>query len=266
MNAITYHVNSHKKINGTLFYCFEYYLFLKQYIPNLKFILLNTPDEDMSMIRDIFIEKYLITDFECINLIKFTDFAKLSIKNLLILDINTYKKIKDFSYKIQKIRIYSNDTHPYLNKKPNHIFYGWYYYQRFNFKTRLKLYKELHRTFPKKGNKILVTSLHGDNKQILYDLKLNPEETFVKKLNEHNSNLFENIYKLIYWHSGNFDTNNRSLIEAKLHNLELEVYLNGNENDSIKERYDMIQQGKINEFYLDKNDILIKDFIKDCNE
>lgn len=265
MNAVLYHVNSHKKINGTLFYCFEYYSLLKQYIPNLKFILLNTSDEDMSMIRDIFIEKYLIDTVDCINLSKITDFARLSVKNLLILDINSYKKMKDFSYKIESIRIYSNDIHEYLNKKSNHIFYGWYPYQRYNFKTRLKLFKQLHRTYKDKGSKILVTSLHGDFKQILNDLNLKEQDVYIKKLNTHNPNLFQNINKLIYWHSGNFDTNNRSLIEACLHKLDLEIYLNGYESDSIKERYDMILQGKINDFWLDENDILIKDFIHDCS-
>lgn len=264
MNAVLYHVNSHKKINGTLFYCFEYYSLLKQYIPDLKFILLNTTNEDMSMIRDIFVEKYLIDNVECINLVKITDFARLPIKNLLILDINSYKKIKDFSFKIKNIRIYSNDTHEYLNKKHNHIFYGWYNYQKYNFKTRLKLFKQLHKTFEHKGTKTLVTSLHGDFTQILKKLNLKEQDVYVKKLNSHNPNLFENINKLIYWHSGNFDTNNRSLIEACLHNLKLEVYLNGYETDSIKERYDMIQQGNIADFWLDENDILIRDFIDDC--
>lgn len=265
MNAVIYYVNSHKKINGTLFYCFEYYSFIKQYIPDLKIILLNTSDEDMKFIKEIFIEKYLIDNVNCLNLTKITDFAKLNIQNLLILDINTYKKIKDFSYKIDKIHIYSNDTNNYLNKKNNHIFYGWYDFQNFNIKTRIKLFKELHRTFKDKGNKTFITFLNADNKYVLYNLGINDEDVYVKKLNEHNKNLFQNINRIIYWHNGQLDKNNRTLIESQIHNIELLVYLNGYEHDSIKERWDTIQQGNVDEYYLTIDDILVQNFIKDCN-
>lgn len=267
MNAVVYHSNSHKKINGTLFYCFEYYCFLKQYIPSIKYILLNTNIDDLNNFKQIFKEKYNVNEsyyIDIINLTKFTDFVKLKIKNLLILDIHTYEKIKDFCGNIKTLRIYSNESHKYLNLKHNHIFYGFYEdYQNFNIKTRLKFYFEIHNTFEQKGNKLFVTSLNADIPYMLKTLNLHKNEVYVKNLNSHNSNLFANINKMIYWHSGNIDTNNRALVESYIHNIELNVILNGHISDSIYERHnELLKNGLLNFNIYD--DILIKDFIKDC--
>lgn len=267
MNAILYHSNKHKKINGTLFYCFEYFVYLKKSLPNLKYILLNTSDEDLEWFKSIFIEKYNFDESflnDIINLEKLVTFVNLNVENLMILDIHSYNIVKDFTGKVKNVFVYSNESHNYVDKKDNHQFYGFYDYQNFNYKTRIKLYKDIHKTFEKHGNKIFISSLNPDLNLMISKLKLNREDVFVKEMNSHNKNLFESIYKLIYWHSGNADTNNRALPEAVIHDLELEVHLNGYENDSIKERYNLIKTGKESELWLDDSDILLKDFLDVC--
>lgn len=268
MNAVLYNSNSHKKINGTLFYCFEYFLFLKNQTPDLKYILLNTSEKDVEMFKGIFQEKYHFDESvlnDIINLTKITDYIKLDVQNLLVLDIHSYEKVKDFTGKAKSVRIYSNESHKHLNKKPHHKFYGFYDYQDFNYKTRLKFLIPAHKTFKKKGNKTFVTSLNIDYSIVVNDLGLNKDEIFVKNLNSHNSNLFESVDKMIYYHSGNTDTNNRAVVEAFIHKIPLKVYLNGYEHDSIKERHQELLKSGLGDFRLTKDDILISDFLGDCN-
>lgn len=266
MNAILYHSNSHKKINGTLFYCFEYFIFLKQYLPDIKYFLINTDLDDLELFKSVFREKYTFDDSfldDIIPLKKYTDFLRLPVENLMVLDVNSYGKLSPFTGKVKSIRVYSNDNHKFLNKKSSHTFYGWYEYQDYNKPTRLKLYKDIHRTYETTGDKTFISSPLTDCMSIIDRVGLDEKDVFIKQGNAHNASLFESINKIIYWHTGK-DTNNRIVVEAYIHDIPLQVYYNGYLNDSIKERCDVIESGNIEDLFLDDTDIMIKDFVNDC--
>lgn len=267
MNVVLYHTNSNKKINGTLFYCFEYFIFLKQHLPDIKYFLLNTDDEELELFKSVFNDKYLfdplyLDDIVTVN--KYTDFMRYDINNLMILDVNTYKKIRHFTHGINSIRVYSNDTHSFLDIKPNHVFYGWYDYQIFNIKTRLKLYSEIHRTFDSKGGGVFISSPEPNNRVVVDKLGLSEDRVYVKKFNEHITNLFENIDSVVYWHTDKKDTNNRVVVESFIHDIPITIYYNGYENDSIWDRYDVMTNGNPKDLFLGLDDILIRDFLHDC--
>ncbi len=252
-------------MNGTLFYCFEYFLFLKQYI-NINFILINTSDEDLEMFISIFKEKYnfnhkYLDDIIVCN--KRTDLIKMKIQNLMALDINTYKIVKNFTLGIKSVRVYSNEPHNFVSEKPNHKFYGFYDYQPFDTKERLKLYGSIHKVFDS-GDKTFLSALNDDYIEILRKLNIDKSEVYVKAMNTHNNKLFELTNKMIYWHSGNRDTNNRFIVESYIHNIPLTVHLNGYTNDSVQERFNLVSAGRGNEFMLDIDDLLIQDFLNDC--
>ena len=267
MNAILYYSNSHKKINGTLFYCFEYFIWLKQYLPDIKYFLINTDLDDLELFKSVFREKYIFDESfldDIIPLTKYTDFMKLTVDNLMVLDVNSYTKMRPFMGKVKSVRVYSNDNHDFLDKKPRHTFYGWYdEYQDYNKRVRLKLYKESHRTYVNRGDKVFVSSPKCDAMSVVDAVGLDREGVFIKKGNEHNNNLFESINEIVYWHTGK-DTNNRIVVEAYIHDIPLKVYYNGNLSDSIKERCDVIGNGNAHELFLDDSDIMIKDFVDDC--
>lgn len=268
-HAVIYHSNEHKKINGTLFYCFEYYAFLKTHIPDIRYVICNASSVDIEWFKRIFKEKYtvndnVINDIVCVD--KRTDIVKLKLSNVLLLDINTYQKVKPFLGAAKSIRIYSNELHDCLNTRANHVFYGFYEtYQRFNKKTRLKFYVDIHRTYTVRGEKVFVTSLNSDNDYILGVLNLTREQAFVKNVNAHNANLFENINRMIYWHGPVTDTNNRAVVESYIHSIPLEVHLNGWYSDSIYERTEELKQNGLTDFTLTPYDILIQDFVNDCS-
>jgi hypothetical protein len=267
MNAIIYHSNPHKRISGGLFYCFEYFVFLKKYCPTLRFIIVNADDELVSWIKFIFMDKY---DFDIMHLSDIVPMSKPmsilreDIRNLIVLDTHTYLKIKDFTVKVSRVFAYSENKHPYVGAKSHHKFYGWYdHYQDFDIRERIKLHKDIHRVYRDKGNKIYVTALNVDINEVISILGLSPSEVYAKTPNQHNTNLFKNVNRMVYWHSGKLDTQNRSIVESCIHGIPLTVHLNGHTGDSIYDRHTMISNGEVDLLYLDENDKLIQDFLND---
>lgn len=260
MNAVLYNVLNEKQINGTLFYAFEYYCFLNKFT-DVKFIIFNNDNNEY--IKSIFLDKYSETTLidKIIFIDKYLDIFKMKINNCMILDLNTYKKLSPF-LKNTKMKVYSNKTDEYKND--NAVFYGFYDYQHFQKKTRLKFYKNIHKTFDEKEDKIFVSFVIADYKQVLNSLNLNENDVLYKTLSEHNYNLFERINKIIYYHAGYMDVNNRIVVEAFIHEIPLEVHYNGHYNDSVFERTEELNKNGLKEFILDEDDILIKDFLKDC--
>jgi hypothetical protein len=270
MHTVVYHSNDHKKINGTLFYCFEYFALIKKFVPDVKYILFNTTDEDLDWFKSIFIEKYNFDHTWLDDVINIkpgnrTRFMQLGVSNILILDTHTYDKVKDFTGNVKNVRVYAESVKwlPKLNDK--HVFYGFYdEYQIYHIKNPIKVYADIHKTFKKKGDKIFVTALNCDNDHIINKLGLDRSRVFVKDLNKHNKNMWEQIYKMIYWHGDDTDTNNRAIVEAYIHNIQLEVHLNGYYKDSIWHRYNLMLDDNMDEVLLNENDRLVQDFIHDC--
>lgn len=258
MKCILYVSKKHKKINGTLFYCYEYFSFLNQFT-DVKFLILNADEKDFELFNNIFKEKYSnynIVKHNIINVNR-TDLLKLNINTLLFLDIVSYEKSLMFISKVKNILMYSNNGHKYNIEKT----YGFYDYQKFNYKTRLKFFIDIHKTYNEHKNKTFISALEADNTKVLFDIGLKIDDVYMKENNKHHSEFFKNVNKIIYWHVGNLDKNNRLIVEAYIHNLDCEVYCNGYFNDSVFERYNELKQNGLNEFNLTHDDILIKDFL-----
>ena len=118
MNAVLYNFITHKKINGTLFYCFEYFCLLKKYNSDIKFVIFNCSFDDLNYIKSIFNDKYSFNEQfldDIIVIQRYSDIIKLKLKNVLTLDVRTYETLYAFLQK-SKIFAYANDSHQFLNK------------------------------------------------------------------------------------------------------------------------------------------------------
>lgn len=265
MNVLLYKQNEFKRINGTLFYTFEYFIFLKQYVADLKFfIITNSLLDD---IKNILTEKYafdasILQDVLCISKLKYYE---MSVQNAMMLDVDTYENIKDFLGKTKNVFVYSHRSHKYLNEKPNVCFYGWYDYQNFNKKTRLKFHFDSYKLYETLGDKTYLTHLNGNVDNIIHELGLNRDTLMYKMPNEHNKSLFKQVGKIVYYHTGCLDTNNRTIVESFIYKIPLELHLRGYTNDSVHERFQSIQQTGLKQFELDVNDVMIKDFLNGCD-
>ena len=265
MNVLLYKQNEFKRINGSLFYSFEYFIFLKQYVADLKFFIITNSSIDD--IKNILTEKYafdasILQDVLCVSKLKYYE---MNVENVMMLDVDTYENIKDFLNKTKNVFVYSHRSHKHLNEKPNVCFYGWYDYQNFNKKTRLKFFFDCYKLHGDLGDKVFLTHLNGNVENIIQELNLNRDKLMFKKPNEHNKNLFREVGKIVYYHTGCQDTNNRTIVESFIYKIPLEIHFRGYNNDSVYERFHTIQEHGLRQFQLDENDIMIRDFLDECH-
>ncbi len=262
MNAIVYHSIPGKLINGTLFYSFEYYAFLRQYTPTTYYIV-GANEQQLAEIKRIFREKYTVTEcvYDDVRIISRTDFAQIKHQCLIMLDVQTMTYMSGFSFNCDKVVAFSSQEHSMLGK-PRHVFFGWYDYQPCTIRNRLKFYGDIHRRFETRGSKTFISHLNGDGSHIVSQLGLSPADVLVKSLNTHNNNLFEQINKVVYYHTGFIDTNNRIIVESYIQGIPVEAVLNGHTHDSVADRVELLASGGLGEVMLDENDPLIQQVLQ----
>lgn len=244
MLNIVYLNNKNKIINGTLFYCVEYYMFLKQTI-DVMFHIINISDKDLNKLKVIFKEKYKSPDIH-INVPKRVDIYSMS-GDFLVLDIKTLKSTMSFMR--NKIFCYSNDTIDF--KLPYNVTtYGLYDYQTFKPEntTKLKFYFDEFKPL----NQMLDTVPFSTSGKITSKVD--------KQFNVHRQNLFNNMSQLDYYHTV-LDTNNRMIIEAGYYNIHIIYHEELNTIDSAWYRYQDVINNKLQDYNLDNNDKLIKDIL-----
>jgi len=279
VKAIVYYHKKWKKLNGTLFYSFEYYAFMRQMGANVSFIIVDIPPEDLEYIKTVFADKYTC-DVKLIDDIQSTTrfgFLKIRTEHLLMFDVNSYTNMVDYMGRAKSISLYSNMKEsfglPYDSRLTK---YGWYpEYQCFDKQVRLKLYKEIHKTYEKHGPKVFISSV-GLNPKTLFVERIpeltialiaaasgvNIEGVLEKEPDTHHFGLFEQINHIVYWHNGALDPNNRLLVEAHIHGIPVDVRCNGWYNDSVHERHALIESGQATDLFLTEDDLLIRDFIE----
>lgn len=270
MDAIIYYHKPKKVVNGTAFYAFEYFVFLKKYIPNLQFIFVGGELSNLKYLQEIFLDKYNFQNKILKDMLSLTpvEFMLANVKNALIFDVHSYKHMQDYLGRTENVLLYCNkpDGEKFFNQRNRDTFYGWYDYQSYHVKTRLKLYADIHKTYKEKGNKTFISSPNGDNIAVANTLGIDVDDVYIKEPNSHHEKLFEKINKIVYWHYGNNDANNRIIIESAIHNIPLEVYTNGTEGDSVYDRMNLVKEKQADECYLNINDVMVQDFINVCGE
>lgn len=265
MNCVIYGLIQNKKINGSLFYAFEYFAFVKQNTDiDIKFILFDASEDDLNYIKEVFRDKYTVSE-DILNCMMYykkpTTLLKLGIKQAMMFDMRTYSKVRPFIK--GKIHCYYNKLDFHCKQNDKDSFYGFYSYQPSKFQTRLKFYTDIHKTFEEHGDETFISSPWAITEDIT-DI-IDVQNPLTKDLNTHIDNLFKRINKIIYWHNGTLDANNRIVVEAAIHGIEIDIHFNNNENDSVYERYQALKDG-IHKFVLTTDDIMIKNFVKDCYE
>ncbi len=257
--AIIYFHQVDNKINGTLFYCAEYFLELRKHLTKneINFYIINLNDKDKKIIEEVFRDKYQLT----INFIqiKVTQMRGLNLDKILVLDINTLIKIKDF-YR-GNIIAFSNKAHNI--KQKNIVFYGSYHYQNYKHDCILKLGLDNHREVMN-GSLTFISCPNKGLADLKWNTKIKKDYIF-KDLNIPHIGLFDKIDLIIYVHVG-LDTNNRIIIESFYHNKEIIIQESTNIKDSVQERYNDCLKGNLNKYLLNENDLMIQAMLKDTHE
>lgn len=263
MRAIFYYFKKHAKINGTLFYCFEYFAFFKSLGIDVKFYLYQISESDLDYVRGIFRNKYNVNeqwllDILSISLVK--DIHQLRITKALILDIHTLKQI--YFFIPSDIVCYSNEAHEMLRSDHKKItYYGFYPYQNFDVKEKLKLNFNIFKPIKKTNkNAVFVSSRLFNYKDFDLPEDLKGLDVITKHEDSHRENMFELFDTVYYYHSA-LDTNNRLIPESFYYKKKIIIEYNGKYDDSIFLRFTDIQENGLAPYTLNEDDLMVKGFL-----
>jgi hypothetical protein len=266
MIGVLYKSKPHKKLNGTLFYCYEYCQLLRQH-SDVKLYLFDVTPVDFDWICSILEQKYT-TSTECVVRVeKYTDVYSLGMDASLILDVVTLNTLKELVP--GDILCYSNDSHNmWRSGRPGHTttYFGYYDYQPRDVTTRLKLYFDIHRPCNSAPG-VYVTALDMDyiavNSSAWGERFQRPVIT--KKPNTGKGNMFDYVDWVHYVHTGH-EKNNRIIPEAFWHGKQVTIDTPFNlPTDSAMLRYADITANGIQPYVLTVEDEMVQACLKYCD-
>ena len=263
---ILYHFLKNKPINGTLFYCFEYFVFLNKY-KDTEYWIYDISENQLNKIKNIFIERY---DFDHklldkIKIARLKSFCNVP-ETCIILDNRTYRYLRS----LIKTKVLWHNTESkvqgvfYPPKKDVDTTFGSYDYQDYEIYQHLQFNFEIYKKIDKSENKIFISCPERDIEETIKILKeknifINRDNIYLKHSN-HISNTFERFNTFIYIHTTFFDRNHRMLIESFYYNKNI-ILIDDYKNDSVFIRYNELQEKGINYFNLTKENKLIKAYL-----
>jgi len=257
MNSkIIIYVNPNLIMTGILFYCIEHFLYISKYEDVQLCVIF---DGDIDVIKGIIKEKYDIINLDNVVKIKPIDLLKSVTKKALVLDTFTYNKIQNFTQKIDKIFLYSNDGDH--NAREQDSVYGFYDYQKFNIKERFKIgfqfmkpkTPHLDKTFCSH----LALGIGSIDKSTIEEVA--KYDVVYKDFNK-DLDIF-NFKEIIYYHTRHLERNNRIIPEAFYFGNSLVVLNAEDTNDSVNERYTACMEMGASIFQIDAEYKVTKDFI-----
>jgi len=256
---VLYRFQEYNKINGTLFYCYEYYQMLKSLNIKASIIVFgNIKDKDQELILKVFDDKYVMND----GIIFLNYRTKLyqhiiQSNKILILDTNTYLNIQDFLGK-SKVYLFCNKHIKDTNYKDSIVYGSYDLYQKFDHFDYLRINFDIYKPIINVDNKIFISSPEYD----LIDNKYKKDNKYlIKQHNVTYDNLLSRISKVIYIHTC-IDTNNRILVEASYFGIAYDIINHITTVDSIVLRDLDISQGNINNYVLSKDSSLMQSLLK----
>lgn len=218
MIGVVYKFKPYNKVNGTLFYCYEYCQFLRQFV-DCKMYISGASQSDASLISRLFSEKYSIpvSGIEYIN--RTTDVHRLGLSRTLILDVDTFKTMRGFL--TGDVLCYSNDTHEMFRYADGRTvtYFGSYAYQprdvfaylRINFGI-FKPCTSAPGVFVSGNDCANLTTLTSQLSAKFPQLPL-----YIKSKTIGSGDIFDHITAVHYVHN-KLDKNNRIIPEAFFHN------------------------------------------------
>ena len=250
-----------KKLNGSLFYCFEYFAYLFTFT-DVQLHIQGHSENDVEMFKEVFKDRYdfnhdMLNDIKEIK--KTTDVFKIEGDKSLFLDYHSfdsfYLLVKNdiFVYKNKEFRNYSSDK--------NITYFGYYDYQSgYDIKEKLKfnfsIYKDIDEDIY--TDVAYVSSPGIEYNKILDDIDIKEPTILTKDVYKHKTNLFESFDTLYYYHVGKRDVNNRLIPECFYYDKSITLIDDGYQEDSVYLRYSDILENGLDGYTLSRQDKLIK--------
>lgn len=263
--GVLYKFQENNKINGTLFYCFEYFAYLEKH-SLINFYIIGVNQKDLVAIKKIFSEKYDINEalMSKIIPIKVTDIYKLNLSKTLILDIKTFYGSKEFL--TNQVHCFSNESHPMFRYKNERevIYYGSYDYQDYDIRCILKLNFGIFKKsgFKKKAGVFISSPEHQliKEKKHIYEKLYSGKRILLKDSSVARGDLFSLINTVHYVHTG-LDTNNRIIPEGLFYEKEVAIEEMCEVVDSTSIRLSDIKLNGLGKYWVDGDDVMVRGII-----
>jgi hypothetical protein len=254
--GVVYKFKPQNKINGTLFYCFEYFKFLQKYV-DLNFYIVGISAADLEQVIKLFKKKY-DADTDRIIPLRLIELYSLNLDRTLILDVNTFYDCKEFL--TNEIHCFSNEPHEMFRYSNDRTvtYYGSYSYQNYDVFNYLKLNFEIFKPC-KSQSGVFVSCL--DPKYIRFEYERLQQQfnrpIILKKQHAGVGDLFDQIDAVHYIHVVR-DTNNRIIPEAFFHDKAVTIEEVHTELDSIRLRYNDIVENGLGNYTLTDADKMVQ--------
>jgi len=258
--GVVYKFKPHKKLNGTLFYCFEYCEFLKQFA-DATFYIVNISPTDLIFVKKVLAEKYSAAVHNIVP-VSATHLYYLKLDKTVVLDIQTFYDCKEFF--TNEVHCSSNINHPGYSYKDNRTvtFYGAYEYQKFSVFNHLKIYFDIFN--PVGSNSGVFVSCPNPDflKSYLPNIRARYTAPIILKSgNAGSGNILSSIDTVHYLHVL-IDSNNRIIPEAHYFEKNLVIEHLTDIVDSVNLRDADIRNNGIGNYTLSENDEIIKACLK----
>lgn len=259
--GVVYKFKKDKKLNGTLFYCFEYYSFLRQFI-DINFYIVDIDAGDLELVRTIFLQKYN-ADTSSILPIKRTDLYGLHLDKTLVLDVMSFYDCKEFL--TGDVLCYSNDNHNMFRYKNDRTitYYGSYDFQPYDVFSYLKFNFDIFKPSPITNSGVFISCIdekYLEDRMHQYEIQFN-RPIILKKFNSGVGNIFDYVDAVHYVHM-TLDKNNRIIPEAFYYGRDITIEETVPFVDSVKLRYDDITANGLGNYILTEDDIIVRDMLK----
>ena len=267
MKALIFYQHS-RRLTGSTFNMFEYYITILENNKDFKLILLNATESDKTHYCKIFENRYNLEDInytDNIICMEYKSVIKLNktLNKVLVLDYGTVFKLKEVLIIPQVIHLAERtDEKQYrFETNPNVIIYGEMPFHKKDVNYRMKLafnrFKELNQI----EEAVYIYSPENKDTSFIKDLNL-PNKKIIFKTDNHLANLFEQFDEYIYYHGNKvWDQHPRLFLECAYYNKKITYINNFNVKDGSYYRYnDLMNQGLHNRT-LDEKDEIIQQFI-----
>lgn len=215
--GVVYKFKQYNKVNGTLFYCYEYCQFLRQFTDCILYIT-GTQTADVVLINRLFAEKYR-TEVDGIQYLnRSTDIYQLKLDRTIILDIDTFVSIRGFL--TGEVLCYSNDNHEMFRYSDSRTvtYFGSYDYQPKDVFSYLRLNFGIFRTCSTTPGVFIsggdCPHLSTISEQLAARFPHLP--VYIKHKNIGSGDIFDKVSVVLYVHN-RLDKNNRIIPEAFFH-------------------------------------------------
>jgi len=265
---IFYHFS--KKLTGSLFNAFEYYITILEHNPKFKLIFINLSEYELnSYIIPIFENRYLLNDINFKKNIILLKSSKLIYKKFdrtLILDYGTIWKTKGFlnSKEITVISEKHTDDPNFMFSKKlyNVTYYGEMPFTYHDHKYRMKLAFDRFKKVRVLSEGVYINSPYNEDTSFIDKLNLDPNKKVLFKSDHHLQNMFENFDEYIYYHANKwFDPHPRLFLECYFYNKKIRYYNKFKIKDGSYYRYQDLKENGLKNRTLSNRDTVVRRFI-----